>query len=256
MPGPALHDEHPRQWRADDLVLLALDRRDDVAELSRAGFLECGDEGTLADDGARLELVACLPEELVVDAAQHPTGRGEVAPPDQAHRFAARGAVERLGHGGAPVDDDRLRRRVGHGDASDVEAVAFQASRRRRTGFVGSELIDPAEAERLVADLGLGEPLVGLLDHDVAFVPGLEGAAGTGLHLGAHGAGLFASAFEAGVGVVDVRLLCFQFGIRGHGDTSAVLRFRRAPVPADTRGFTIVPVATGDGDVARRGRGR
>ena len=44
----ALHDEHTGQRCADDLVLLGLDRADDVGEPAGAVLLERGDERTLA----------------------------------------------------------------------------------------------------------------------------------------------------------------------------------------------------------------
>ena len=43
--GTALHDEHAGLRRADDLVLLALDGGDDVAELAGATAFERGEQG-------------------------------------------------------------------------------------------------------------------------------------------------------------------------------------------------------------------
>ena len=46
--GSALHDEHPGLRAADDLVLLALDGGDDVAELSGAATFERSEQGGVA----------------------------------------------------------------------------------------------------------------------------------------------------------------------------------------------------------------
>ena len=49
-----------------------------------------------------------LAEEFVLEAEQLPALDGEVAAPDETHRLATGGPVERLGDGRPPVDDDRF----------------------------------------------------------------------------------------------------------------------------------------------------
>jgi len=60
----------------------------------------------------------------VLDAEQRPAAGGEMAAARQPHRRTAGGAVERLGHRGAPVDDHRLLPLVGDGETADVPGVA------------------------------------------------------------------------------------------------------------------------------------
>ena len=84
----------------------------------------------------------------------------EVPAPREAHRGAAGGAVEGLGHRRPPVDDDGLLALVRDGETADVEGLARVA-------------VDPAEHERGIADLEVGEPVAdGLFDH-VPLVAGL-----------------------------------------------------------------------------------
>src|SRR3989442_794619 len=83
--GTALHNEHARQLGPDDLVLLALDRGDDVAEATGAVRLERGEQRALALEreravaretahpvGIGAETLRSLTEELVLDAEQLP----------------------------------------------------------------------------------------------------------------------------------------------------------------------------------------
>ena len=140
--GPALDDEHAGLRAADDLVLLGLDRGDDVAELAGAAALERGEQGGVAAQLQRARwrrspavgrLVAdaevALAEQLVLDAEQLAALDGEVPAAGQAHRVAAGGAVERLGDRRPPVDDHRARcaRRPRRGGRC--------GSSRRRSGF-------------------------------------------------------------------------------------------------------------------------
>ena len=46
--GAALHDQHTGLGAADDLVLLCLDRGDDVAELAGATTLQRREQGAVA----------------------------------------------------------------------------------------------------------------------------------------------------------------------------------------------------------------
>ena len=235
--GPALHDEHPGQLGADDLVLLALDRGDDVGEAAGASLLERGDERAPAADLAALvdhgELAAEQPgrlaEELVLDGEQLAAAGGEVAAAHEAHRLAAGGPVEGLGDRRPPVDDERLAVLVGHGQPADVVAVAALAA----------GAVDAAEHQAGVAELERGQPLGDVaLDH-LPLPAGLLGAALADLDHRAQPGGLLARSLEAAVRVVDVGLLGGQVGVGRHH-------------PPGTRGSSILPEAAAASD--RHGR--
>ncbi len=112
-------------------------------------------------------------EELVLEAEDGAALDDEVAAAHQAHRLAAGGPVEGLGHRGPPVDDDRLGLLVGDGQAADVEALDGV----RRLG----QPVDAPEHERGVAEIEVGEALEQGLVEGVALEPGLERAAEVGL---------------------------------------------------------------------------
>ena len=132
----ALHDEHAAQRAADDLVLLPLDGRHDVAHAPGAGPLEGGEEGPRprqagAEAPAAESLVAgvavategAVAEQLVFEV-EHPAPLGqEVAAPREAHGLGPGRPVERLGDRSPPIHHERLLVIVGHGQASDVERL-------------------------------------------------------------------------------------------------------------------------------------
>ena len=195
--GAALDDEHAGHRRADDVVLLRLDRADDVAHGAGAAALQRRQQRALAGERRLVGQVVEV-EELVLhpdDAA--PVG-DEVAAPGQPHRVAAGRPVERLGDGRAPVDDQRLLVDVGHGQATDVEALARRA-------------VDPPEAQRLVAQAELLDAGEGRAHDHVALLPGLVGAApAVADHLVPSGRCGRPHRIEAGVGPVDVGLFALD----------------------------------------------
>ncbi len=198
---PALHDEHAAELRTDDLVLLRLDRGHDVAELARARLLECGQEGTRANQIA-LGRGRCV-QHLVFDAEQRAAPHCEVTPAGEAHRRASRRPVEGLGHGRSPVNDDGLLPFVGDRQAADVEGLAGRS-------------VDAAEHQGGVADLEVGQAVPdGLLDH-VTLVAGLMGAAAADLGEAPQALGLRLGPIEAVVGALDVRLLFGELGVLRH----------------------------------------
>ena len=229
---PTLHDEHAGLRRADDLVLLGLDRGDDVPERAGAAPLERGEQRRVA---AQLRVVAvravagavrpiAVPlvtvrdeavvvtqaevpaaEQLVLDAEHRAALDDEVAAPHESHRLGARRPVERLGDGRPPVDHDRLGLLVGHGEPADVERLG----RRRRLGVA----VDPPEHERGVTEIEVGEALDQRLVERVALETGLERAAEVGLGEVAQAPRRLPGALEALVGVIDVGLLGGQFGV-------------------------------------------
>jgi hypothetical protein len=179
----ALDDEHAVLWRADDLVLLGLDRGDDVAERAGAPAFECGEQRGVAAQrlGARRSVEAFvvaeaevpLAEQLVLDTEEFLALDGEVAPPQQTHGVATGGPVEGLGDRCPPVDDDRLAVLVGDGETADVEALDG-------VGRLGGA-VDATEDQRGVAQVEVGEPLEECLVERVALEAGLERSAEIGL---------------------------------------------------------------------------
>ena len=198
-----LHDEHPVLRRADDLVLLALDRGDDVSERPGAPTLERGEQrrvaaqagsvGAFGPGRARRSVEAfvvaepevSLPEEFVLEPQQLATLDREVPPPKQPHRAPARGTVERLGHGRAPIDDHRLAVLVGDSEPADVEALDG-------VGRLGGT-VDTTEHERRVAEVEISEPFEQGLVEGVSLEPGLERATEVGLGHVAHSPGSLAT---------------------------------------------------------------
>ncbi len=198
---PALHDEHAAQLGADDLVLLRLDRRHDVAELARARLLERGEEGTGPDEIAvgRDRRV----EHLVFDAEQRAASHREVTPAGETHRRASRRPVERLGDRRSPVDNDGFLSLVGDRQAADVEGLAGRP-------------VDAAEHQGSVADLEVGQTAPdGLLDH-VSLVAGLVRAAAADLGEAPQTLGLRLRPIEAVVRTLDVGLLFGELGVLRH----------------------------------------
>ncbi len=167
---------------------------------------------------SRTDAEVALAEELVLDVEELSALDGEVAAPGQAHRVAAGGAVEGLGHGRPPVDHDRLALLVGHGQAPDVERLdAVGAARVAHFGpAVGRPAVDPTEDEGGIVEVELGQPAVEGLLEDVALVAGLVGAARAGLGEVAQAPGVLSAPLQARVGEVDVRLLVDEIGVLGH----------------------------------------
>ena len=115
----SLHAYRRRGVGADDLVLLRLDRGDDVAHRADARALDLVDEDLAAPDVARLG----RDEVLVLVGGEPAVVYAEPAAQPHAHRLAARGPVERAGQLGAPVDDDRVAQLVVDVPPADVPAL-------------------------------------------------------------------------------------------------------------------------------------
>ncbi len=125
----------------DRLVLVALDRRDDVAHLAAAAAGQRGDECSVADDD---DVVGRLGDHEVV------LGADDLAPGSAARVGAGRPSGRRgwrgrrHGGGGAPVDDERLVVVVAHAEAADVADLALGGGRG-----IGGE-VEAAEDQALV----------------------------------------------------------------------------------------------------------
>jgi hypothetical protein len=159
--GSALHAHRPGQTGADDVVLLGLDRRDDVAHRTLARTLDLA-----LEDRRVLLLLTC---EQVLVLVRRQLAVLEPEPPAQlhAHRHGLAGAVERAGDVGAPVDDHRVAPIVGDVPAADVEPLAAPVR-------VVEGVVEPPEEQRdlrVVLELLHASPqgvLQHLLRHPVA----------------------------------------------------------------------------------------
>ncbi len=170
---PAADDQHAVHVGADRFVLFGLDRGDDVAHAAGAVALQRGEQRALARDPEAFVFHGILVEDLVVEGGDLAALAGdEVAAPDDRHRLDRGRPVERLGHGGAPVDDEGSVGVVFHGQAPDVPAHAPLQ-------------VEAAEHQGRVADLELGQPALGHVPGDIPLQAGLVGPACA--HVGVRG---------------------------------------------------------------------
>ena len=106
----------------DRLVLVGLDRRDDVAHPLAAAAGQGRHERAVADDD---EVVGRLGDhEVVLDADDGRAAAAQDAAAQHAHRLGRGRAVEGGGGRGAPVDDERLVVVVADAEAADVADLA------------------------------------------------------------------------------------------------------------------------------------
>ncbi|CAM5313230.1 hypothetical protein SXANM310S_07451 [Streptomyces xanthochromogenes] len=190
--GTALHAHAAAQAGADDLVLLGLDRRDDVAHRAHAGAFDL-----------RLEQLAGLRrfrrvrEVLVLVRRQLAAGVAESAAQAHVERVLLRGPVERLRDGRAPVDDHRVAVGVVDVPAADVEPLPLGALREVRAG--GVEVVEAAEEEGGVGEVGEGlDAVVDLALEDGGVHP-VRGDV-----LDVEGLDVFAHGAERGAGPAEV----------------------------------------------------
>ena len=234
--GTAGDDQHAGQVGADRLVLLGLDRGDDVAHAAGAVAFERGEQRALAHDrGSPTASAASWSNTSSSRPTQLAALRGEEVPAaHDAHRLDRGRPVERLGDRRAPVDDERGLVVVGDRDAADVVPVAVGGG----AGVVGLQ-VEAAEHQRGVADLEVGQAALGVGDGDVALEPGLVGPAPAhlGVALGDPPGGR-PHLVEPVVGPVDVALLGRELGgsaaelegaRAGEGDPGAATRGLRRP---------------------------
>ena len=236
---PTLDDEHSGQRRADDFVLLALDRPDDVAHLACPRLAQGGQQragpsqheavgqkavpavADLRSPGARW----CsgpgasfgIDEVLVFEAEDRPTPHGEMPAARQPLRVEARSPVERLRHGGAPVDDERFVVRAGDGQPPDVEGLPQQRVVRGRLHLGLREPVDPSEVKRLVSDIELFQAGQAGPHDNVALGARLERAAPAQVeHTLQHLPRLAPHELQAVVGTIEELLLILQIWMFGH----------------------------------------
>src|SRR5690606_28089302 len=117
----ALHDQHTREVRADDAILLRLDGRDDVVHAAGAFGPERREQGALPLVAAALRQEFGV-EDLVLDAHDLAAAGDEVAsrPRPQGRRRSRLVEGARLRH--TPVEQDGALLLIAQADAADVTA--------------------------------------------------------------------------------------------------------------------------------------
>ncbi len=172
-----LHHQHAVEVAADDAVLLALDGGHDVAHAPGALLVQGGQQGRLAVERGAVGLGQPVEvEQVIVDADDAPSPGLQMAPAGHAHRDGGRGAVERLGHRGAPVDEEPCLVVVRQAQAADIEGFLTRKVEAPETQAV---LDGPQPREALGVHPGervaLGAVLVGaataLGEHAVKLLP-------------------------------------------------------------------------------------
>ena len=177
--GSTLHEQDAGQGVANDLVLLTLNRRHNVAHATGAGPAQCGEQRARSAEGETtfdqaffgrgalgslgdVQFTIGVGEVLIFDAHHFPAANGHVTATREPERLNSRGAVEGFGDGGAPVDDERIEVVVGNGQATNVKRLALAAT-------VIVEVVDTAEEEGLVTNRELFEALQRGTHHHVSF---------------------------------------------------------------------------------------
>ncbi len=194
--GSALDHEHAVEVAADDAVLLGLDGGDDVAHAAGAPLVERGQQrGLTVERGAVVVGERVEVEQVVVHADDVAALGLQVAAPGHAHGRRRGGAVERLRHGGPPVDEQAVLLVVGQAELADVEPA-----------LVG--VIEPAEDQAALDGPEPGEAGGVHLGERVALGHVLHRADGAGgEHLFELPLGSLTQGVEAVVQGGDVRLL-------------------------------------------------
>ncbi len=156
--GTALHDQDAGVVEADDLVLLDLDRGDDVAHDLLARRVQRGRQRD-----------AVQPQLVVVEVLQAAAAGVEVPPPGQSFGDGGGRHVERAGGGGAPVREQGL-----------VLVLLVEQPHPADVGAGAVDVVGAAEAEPVVGDPQPAE-LVGQRPHGHLALPALGGRVAQGL---------------------------------------------------------------------------
>ena len=153
----ALHGEKLVQWRADDLVLLGLDRGDDVEHLAGTRPFELGQQGIAAPESGGTGHLFAAVEDVVGDGSDRVAVHHDLAPPHETQRLAWTGSIEGHRHRRPPVDDHRVGPDVLDVATPDVPRPAdlfVDAAEQEGTRAVGQER-DPTRECRDVVEIGI-----------------------------------------------------------------------------------------------------
>ena len=118
--GPSLDHHQAPVGRADDLVLLGLDGRHDVAHPALARRVERAHQGALARELQVLAVGVGGVQQLVLQRRHRALARRDVAAAHHTARLHGRRLVEGLRRGGPPVDEQGRSVVGGHGDPPHV----------------------------------------------------------------------------------------------------------------------------------------
>ena len=148
----AVDDESAAGSRADDGVLVGLDGAEHVSHPGRPVAAQAGDEGGLVvERGVPLEPVRG--EHLVPVVADPAAGPAVPAAAGQTHRVGVGRSEERLGRGGAPVEQQPTTRAVGEAESSDVHGLGVVRADHVSEAQVQTEATQGAQASGQPVDL-------------------------------------------------------------------------------------------------------
>ncbi len=148
----AVDDESAARTRADDGVLVGRDGGEHVSHPGRAAAPQAGDEGGLVVEcGVPLQPVRG--EDLVPVVADPTAGPAVPAAAGQTHRVGVGRREERLGCGGAPVDQELTTRAVGEAEPSDVHRLGAVGADHAAEAHVQAEATQQAQAGGQPVDL-------------------------------------------------------------------------------------------------------
>jgi hypothetical protein len=160
---PAGDERDAAGRRADRLVLLPLDRGDDVAHVRATGASQRGEQRPLAKNPQVADVVGRQHVVIEVDDPLAPADDDAAA--HHAERLPGGGAVERCGGRCPPVDQQRFPVVVAHAEPPDVVRLAVVE-------------IEPAEHEPLGLGVHGAQPRGGPVDHRVTLHQAGQRAAG------------------------------------------------------------------------------
>ena len=228
LPGPRspLHTDTHVHISPNDLVLLRLDRRHDVAHRPRPRPLDLiGQNPTRPSQPGRNNIASTstgtgtnasprrrprIGQRLIFVPCNSPVREPEPPPPVQPHRHLRRGPVESRRHRRTPVDDHRLPGPVVHMTASDVVALGPEL-----TGLKTVAVVEATEEQR---DVRIVPQRLRPRTQRGKKVLRRDGVAA----LGPQGQSLLAHRLERSAGLVEMGLLGAHNGVGdvtvfGHG---------------------------------------
>ena len=148
----AVDDESAAGSRADDGVLVGLDGAEHVSHPGRPAAAQAGDEGGLVvERGVPFEPVRG--EHLVPVVADPAAGPAIPAAAGQTHRVGVGRSEERLGRGGAPVEQQPTTRAVREAEPSDVHGLGVVRADDVSEAQVQTEATQGAQASGQPVDL-------------------------------------------------------------------------------------------------------